>query len=172
MKTNFTQKTNTTSNLSFLKIVLLSLFLMVFFSSYSQTNSCNATLKVDYDLNIGSSNPEGSFYKMILTNTSSYTDTFSLSYLTINASCSNSDGSSTAGNINLEASFVDLDFSPINEVLINPGQSLSFYTHITIPVGTAIKKWCCTKIIAQSKTCTNYKTDTVLHTFYAGPDEN
>ena len=109
---------------------------------------------------------------MVITNTGTSTDTFFLSSLNINTTCSNTDGSSITDNVNLEAAFVDINLSPISEISLNAGESINFYSHIIIPVGTTIKKWCCTQVNAESKTCSNYKVSTVLHTYFSGPNED
>jgi hypothetical protein len=159
-------------SLTLFKIAYIVIFISFTANSYSQSNSCQAKLIVDHNLNTGSSSETGTYYLMVITNSGSSTDTFSLSASNINATCSNIDGSSTAGNVNLEASFVDANLSPINEISLSAGQSINFYSRINVPMGTNIKKWCCTEVFAQSKTCSNYKVNTVLHTFYSGPNED
>lgn len=151
------------------------LFLILVFNltgTFGQSYSCQGNLIVDHNLNVGSSSPDGTYYSMIITNTGASADTFSLSSLNINTTCSNTDGSNTADNVNLETHFVDINLIPINEVSLNAGQSILFYSHVTIPIGTVIKKWCCTQVIAESKSCSNYKVSTVLHTYFSGPTED
>lgn len=154
------------------RILPVLIFMLSVTASFGQSNSCQAKLFVDHDLNVGSSSPEGTYYAMIITNTGTSADTFSLSSLNINSTCSNIDGSSTINNVNLETTFADINLIPINDITLSAGQSINFYSHVIIPVGTAIKKWCCTQVIAESKNCTNYKVTTVLHTYYSGPIEN
>jgi hypothetical protein len=155
-----------------IKIAYIFFFIFYAANSYSQSNSCQAKLIVDHNLNTGSASTTGAYYLMIITNSGSSTDTFTLSASNVNATCSNSDGSSTAGNVNLETSFVDANLIPITEISLSPGQSINFYSRITIPTGSNIKKWCCTQVFAESKTCSNYKVSTVLHTYYSGPNED
>ncbi len=137
-----------------LKISKISLILILVFNvttTFGQSNSCQANLIVDHNLNVGSTSPEGTYYSMIITNTGTSADTFSLSSLNINTTCSNTDGSNTADNVNLETTFVDINLSPLNEISLHAGESIHFYSHVTIPAGTVIKKWCCTQVIAESK---------------------
>jgi hypothetical protein len=137
-----------------------------------QSGSCKVDLKVEKDRNIRSTPPEGTYYSMIITNTGSSADTFSLSTVNINSSCSNTDRSSTAGNVNLVAEFLDTKLVPINEVSLSPGQSVNFFAQVTIPVGTAMNKWCCTQIVAVPKNCSNFKANIVLHTLVINPNED
>lgn len=162
----FTKKTSLVT----FKLVCIFIFMLFTVNSYSQ--SCKANLAVDHDLNVGSCSPKGTYYLMVITNTGSSTNTYSLSATNINSTCSNTDGSSTASNINLETSFVDTNLNPINQISVGPGQSVNFYSHVTIPSGTNTKKWCCSQVFAESQDCTNYKVSTVLHTFYSGPSED
>jgi hypothetical protein len=158
-----------------LKICKIFLILILVFNvtvTFGQSNSCQANLIVDHNLNVGSTSPEGTYYSMIITNTGASADTFSLSSLNINTTCSNTDGSNTADNVNLETTFVDINLSPLNEISLRAGESIHFYSHVTIPAGTDIKKWCCTQVIAESKSCSNYKVSTVLHTYFSGPTED
>jgi hypothetical protein len=153
---------------------IIAILVLVFSTSitFGQSSPCQAKLIVDNNLNVGSSSPEGTYYSMVITNTGTSPDVFSLSSININSICSNTDGSSNTDNVNLETTFVDISLSPINEISLNAGQSINFYSHITIPLGTTIKKWCCTQVIAESKTCSNYKASTVLHTYFSGPNED
>ena len=168
MKTNFIQYLQSLNNIS--KIILI--LLLTSSVTYGQNDLCKARLIVDHDLNIGSSNADGAYYLMTVTNTASTADTFTLSSKNINTTCSNTDGSSSAHNINLDAVFVDTKLNPISAISLNPGQTYSFYTHITIPMDSEIKKWCCTQIFVQSKNCLDYKVNTIVHTYYSGPNEN
>jgi hypothetical protein len=152
------------------KIILILLFICS--TSYGQVKLCTAKLTVDHDLNVGSSNTEGAYYLMTLSNEGDSADTFTLSYDNINNECSNTDGSSTASNVNLKTLFVDKNLMPIHDISLNPGQSFSFYSHVTIPTGTNTKKWCCTQVSANSNNCVEYKAKTIIHTYYSGPNEN
>ncbi len=157
-----------------LKTSKISLFLILAFNvtvTFGQSNSCQAKLIVDHNLNIGSISRRDLLFNGYYQYRCFSRYIFSVRF-NINTTCSNTDGSSTADNVNLETSFVDVNLSPINEISLSAGQSINFYSHITIPVGTDIKKWCCTQVIAESKTCSNYKVSTVLHTYYSGPNED
>ncbi|CAM3088235.1 hypothetical protein [Flavobacterium frigoris] len=172
METNSTQTTNKTTKISIIKIALLSLFLLGFTYSYSQSNSCNATLKVEKDRNIqSSSSTAGSYYVMILTNNSSFSENFSLNTFNVNSTCSNNDGTNTSSNVNLETSFFDINQQPISQIIISSGQSVNFLVKVSVPIGTDFDKWCCTQIIAESSNCPNYKVTTVVHTQVINPNE-
>ncbi len=162
MKTKFTLN----------KITLLLILALTTTMSFGQSSSCAADLKVEKDRNIRSTPPDGTYYTMIITNTGNSLDTFYLSTVNINSSCSNTDGSSTVKNVDLEAFILDMKFVPINKISLNKGQSTSFLVHITVPPFTTVNNWCCTKIIAKSKSCTTYKVETVLHTLVINPNED
>lgn len=149
-------------------LISLLLFLMAI-TSFAQSGSCNAKLVVENNGNIRSTPLEGTYYSMILENNSSSTDTFVLSTKNINASCANTDGSSTTGNVTINTEFIDSERNSLNEITLGAGQSVNFYIHITVPAGTSIQKWSCDQITATSKNCTNYGVDTVLHTFVINP---
>lgn len=151
--------------------IIISLFVPDLF--FGQSNSCNADLRVDKDRNSQSSSFEApALYIMVLTNNSSTTDTYSLNAFNINSTCDNTDGSSSTGNVNIEATFLDTNQQPISNISINAGQSASFLVKTTVPNGTAYNKWCCTQVNAESTTCSNYKVNTILHTLVINPNED
>lgn len=156
-----------------LSIKRVALILVLFTSiTFGQTNNCKAILIVENNGNIRSTPLDGTYYSMIITNTGNSSDTYSLSSINVNSSCSNDDGSSTVNNVLINADIIDSNRNPINEITLNSGESVNFYVHITIPLGTIINKWSCTQIIAKSKSCTNYKVDSVLHTFVINPSKD
>lgn len=151
--------------------VVISLFLTSI--TFGQSNNCNADLKVDQDRNSQSSSTAASaLYLMALTNKSSSPDTYLLNAFNTNTNCSNTDGSNSTANVNIEASFLDNNQQPISSVTINAGQTASFYVKATVQNGTAFNKWCCTQVSAQSTTCSNYKVNTILHTLVINPNED
>ena len=140
---------------------------LFFFTSiiFGQSGACQAKLVVENNGNYRSSPLGGTYYAMKLTNTAATAETYSLSGSTINSSCTNKDGSSSANNVSVNFSFIDANKKAINEIKVDAGQTVNFYIHITVPIGTTINKWSCTQIVAESKTCANYKVETVLHTY-------
>lgn len=144
-------------------------FFLIAATSFAQSGSCNALLIVENNGNIRSTPLDGTYYSMVLTNNSSSTDTFVLSSKNINASCTNTDGSSTTSNVIINTDFIDSERNSLGEITLNAGESVNFYIHITVPAGTSIQKWSCNQIIATSKNCTNYAVDTVLHTYIINP---
>ncbi|WP_428231503.1 hypothetical protein [Flavobacterium sp.] len=145
------------------------IFFLITSISFAQSGSCNGSLIVENNGNIRSTPLDGTYYSMVLTNNSPLEDTFALSNKNINATCVNSDGSSTAGNSIVNADFIDSERNSLNEITLSPGQSVHFYIHITVPVSTSVQKWSCNQITATSKNCTNYAVDTVLHTYIINP---
>ena len=106
---------------------------------------------------------------MILTNNSSSTDTYILDAKNINTSCSNTDGSPTSKNVIINTDFIDSEKNDISQITIGAGQSVKFYIHVTLPMGTPVEKWSCNQVTATSKNCTNYSISTVLHTYVINP---
>lgn len=154
-----------------IKKTFVSFLLFISAITFGQSG-CNAILKVENDTNSqSSSSTAAALYIMVLTNNSSSADSYSLNALNVNNNCSNTDGSSTAGNINLEAVFLDINQQPISNISIGAGQSINFFVKIIVPDGTAFKKWSCTQVNAVSNTCPNYKVNTVLHTLVINPNE-
>lgn len=149
--------------------IFFILFCLISTVSFAQSGSCTATLVVKDDGNIRSTPPGGTYYKMILTNNGGSTDSYVLSVKNINNTCSNTDGSSTTSNVLINTDFIDFDKKTINEITLEAGQSVNFYIHVTVPPNTHVEKWSCNQVTATSKNCTNYATDTVLHTYIINP---
>jgi len=156
-----------------IKSTFVSFLLFINMITFGQSSSCNADLRAENDRNAQSASSAASaLYIMVLTNNSSASDTYSLNALNINNTCANTDGSSSAGNVNLETAFLDTNQQSISNISINAGQSASFLVKITVANGTAYNKWCCTQVNAESTTCSNYKVNTVLHTLTINPNED
>ncbi|WP_343694714.1 hypothetical protein [Flavobacterium sp.] len=153
----------------FKKKLFLLLFFLITTISLAQSGSCSATLIVENNGNIRSTPLDGTYYSMILTNSGSSEDTFILSSKNVNASCSNTDGSSTSGNVTINTDFIDYGRNSLSEITLSAGQSLNFYVHITIPANTTVQRWSCSQITATSKNCSSYAVDTVLHTYIINP---
>jgi uncharacterized membrane protein len=151
------------------KLLTAFIFLIITTNSYSQ--SCQATLKVEKNRSTKSVSPEGTYYKLEISNTGITSVTYKLSAINVNNSCSNNDGSSTSSNVNLNISFTDEGSNPISEISLNPGQTTTFLTNVNIPLGTAINKWNCTQIYATATSCSNYSVNIILHTLVSDPNQ-
>lgn len=141
--------------------VLIISFLVNPVISFSQ--NCNANLEVSKNRNSRSTSNSGTYYKMSITNNGP-NDVYSLSSSNTNTICTNSDGSNSATNVELNISFEDLNYNSITSVSLKSGETVNFLVHILVPNGTPIDKWNCTQISAKSNLCTNYKINTTLHT--------
>lgn len=162
-----------TSRLNFTisrNLIIIALLIVSTTFSYSQS-SCKAKLQVEKSRNSRSITSEGTQYKLELTNDNFNSANYTLKAVNINASCSNNDGSSTSGNVNLTIFFTDLDSNPITELSLNPGETKSFLAKIGLPSGTPINKWNCTQIIATSNDCSSYSVSTILHTLVSDPNQ-
>lgn len=153
------------------KSLLVTLFFVICSSLIYAQNSCKAKLQVEKNRNSRSITSEGTQYKLELTNDNFNSSNYTLKALNINASCSNNDGSSTSGNVNLTIFFTDLDSNPISELSLNPGETKSFLAKIELPSGTPFNKWNCTQIIATSNDCSSYSVSTILHTLVSDPNQ-
>lgn len=151
------------------KILIVTLVLN---STFAFSQTCNANLKVSKNRSIRSATSAGTYYKMSISNDGINNDVYTLSFLDINNICTNSDGSSNTSNVVLNISFEDNNFSPINTIAVNSGETLNFLVHVTVPVGTTLNKWCCTQITASSNTCSNYKINTTLHTLVINSNDD
>jgi hypothetical protein len=149
------------------KIAIVSVF--IFFSANSYSQPCKATLQVEKNRFTKSVPPEGTSYSLQISNTGSKSTTYVLSETNINSSCSNNDGSSSSKNVNLNISFTDTNSNIINQITLNPSETVTFLVKIRIPMGTAVNKWNCTQITATSIECPTYKVNTVLHTLVSDP---
>lgn len=165
---------NSSSKLTstFCKTSLLLLFVFNVTTVLGQTGSCNANLKVNQDRNNRSAPPQGTFYAMEISNKGNAADTYTLSSVNANRNSTNPDGSSIAQNVTLTVEFLDKNQKPISEIKVNPGETISFFAHILVPRATPINKWATTQVTAKSRTCSNYKVDTVLHTLVIDPNED
>jgi uncharacterized membrane protein len=153
--------------------IKITLFLVLILSStlsFGQSSSCKVLLKAEKDRNSRSTSSGDTYYSMVISNTATSTDTFSLSSANVNNSCANNDGSSAADNVNLTAAFVDESMNSINTISLNPGQTINFFVKITVPTNATVNKWNCTEITATSNSCSDYKVNTVLHTLVSDPN--
>lgn len=146
-------------------------FVFIFFTANSYSQSCKATLQVEKNRFTQSVRPEGTSYTMQISNSGVSNSTYTLSSLNVNSSCSNSDGSSSSGNVNLNITFSDMNQNSITEISLSPGETATFLANITIPFGTIVNKWNCSEITATSTTCTSYKVGTILHTLVSDPNQ-
>ncbi|MGA9638314.1 hypothetical protein [Flavobacterium sp.] len=152
-------------------LIIMSLFIPTVF--FAQSNSCNADLRVEKDRNSQSTSTNAAaLYSMVLTNKSSIPTNYSLNAFNINSTCSNTDGTSSTENVNIETTFLDTNKQPISSISINAGESATFFVKTTVPNGTIYNKWSCTQVNAESTTCSNYKVNTVLHTLVINPNED
>lgn len=148
-----------------LKNKLFIIFLLLNSILTFAQSSCSADLNVVKNRNSRSASSDGTYFKIALTNKSLTPDTYSLSGINNLSTCTNSDNSSTISNVSLNIIFKDINLNEITKISIQPEETIEFYVNITIPVGTAINKWCCSQISATSSTCSWYKITTDLHTF-------
>lgn len=154
-----------------LKFKLLILFIISNFVFVNAQSSCSADMSVVKGRNSRSTTSSGTFYKMTITNKGGSTDLYNLTSINNNGSCTNTDGSSTASNVNLIVSFKDLNLNDITKITVRPQETIEFYANVNVPVGTLINKWCCSKITAKSDTCTSYSINTDLHTLVINANE-
>lgn len=150
--------------------LLLLFFISNTFFTYAQA-TCDADLGVLKDRNSRSTTNDGTYYKMIITNKTNLIELYHLSFLNNNATCSNSDGSSNTSNVNLVILFKDVNLNNITSISVPAKETIEFYVHVNIPLGTLINRWCCSKIIAKSNTCNSYSVSTQLHTFVINANE-
>ncbi len=154
------------------QIIFMVLVVFTTISSFGQSGTCSADFGVEKDRVNRSVPPEGTYYKMVITNTGAAADTYSLSTKNINSTCSNPDGSGTKKNVSLNISFLDVDMQSISEIFLEEGQSVNFLVYVTVPNGTAFRSWSCNEVVAESKTCLNYKVNAMLHTLVIDPNED
>jgi uncharacterized membrane protein len=138
---------------------------------FAQSGSCKGALQVEQNRNYSSTPPEGTYYTLLLSNAGTSSTTYTLSSSNVNSSCSNNDGSSTSGNVNLTISFADTNSNPISEITLIPGETKTFLVNIKVPLGTTVSKWNCTQISASATTCSNYTLNTLLHTLVSDPNQ-
>lgn len=141
---------------------LFCIFLIHSFS-FAQGN-CQATLEVSKNRNSRSSTTNGTYFKLTLTNVSVIADTYDLTYINNSNTCS-SGTENQIGNVNLNIQFENLNFNSLSKIVLQPNESIEFYAHIIIPLGTPINKWCCSEIIATSNNCSSYQIITDIHTY-------
>lgn len=171
---NFTTYLSKLNQLYSMKITATLLLLFVFSTTITvgQSGSCSADLRVEKNRTNRSTPADGTYYSMVISNKGRTVDTFSLSSLNVNTTSSNPDKSSTVKNVILNVEFLDKQFKSINEIKVNPGETISFLAHILVPKGTPFDKWSCTQVVAKSRTCSNYKVDTILHTLVINVNED
>jgi uncharacterized membrane protein len=178
MKANSTQKkinlpTNqkNTSLKYYAKILLVVVFFSISSSVVYGQNSCKAKLQVEKNRNSRSISPEGTQYRLEISNETFNQASFNLKAVDVNKNCTNNDGSSISNNVNLNFFFTDVDSNPISNIVLNSGETKSFLVKLTIPSGTPYNRWNCTEIAATSNDCSNYSITTILHTLVSDPNQ-
>lgn len=151
------------------KATLLLLFVL---NATMASAQCSAVVKVDQDRNARSTPAAGTYYSMLLVNKGNAPEIYFLSSENANATAKNDDGSSNAKNVVLNVEFLNKGLKPIREILVKPGETVNFFAHILVPAGTPADRWSATQVIAKSKTCSNYKVDTILRTLVISSDDN
>lgn len=153
---------------SFNKLALVAFLLLNISFSFGQSKT---VLKVQNDRINRSTTLKGTYYKLELTN-SGVSDTYDLSYVNVNEKSTNPDGSSVKENVKLKITFMTKDFRPITQLKVNSGETINFLAYIEVPQGTAFDKWSSNNVIAASRSNSNNKVDTVLHTVVINTIDN
>lgn len=161
-----------TINTSYSSIIIISILFLYNSPIYGQLKNCKANISVEDSGNVDSASTTGVLYKMILTNTGISTDTYILSSINVNENFKNPDDSVTNSNVTLNTIFLDTKKNIITELTVKQGESIHFFTKLTIPIGTSTSKWSNNQIFATSTNCTSYKVDTVLYTYVLNPNNN
>lgn len=156
----------------FQKNIFSILFCLITTISFAQSGSCKTTLEVEKNRIYNNASADGAYFTLVLTNEGNSNDVYNLNALNINANCSNNDGSSSSGNVNLTGRFLDSNSIPITSIAVSSHETVTFSIHLMVPQGTTFNKWNCTQINATSSNCTNYAVSTVVHTIVNNPSEN
>lgn len=148
------------------------LFVLLFsINIFGQSASCEVEILAERDITIKEVSSGGAYYHMSITNRGGANDVFVLSLKDVNSSCSNVDGTSTANNIVLNYSFLDVDKKPLNEISLRVGESVDFLVSVNTPNNVNLNKWSCVEITASSKNCENYSANIILQSFVVNPME-
>lgn len=151
--------------ISIIKFKLPILFLILNYTVAFAQGTCDAKLNVVKNRDTRSaSTTSGTYFKMKITNKSQSNDAYILSSINNKLSCQNNDGSSNSNNVDLIISFMDLNMNEISKISLTGNETVEFYVYVTIPPGTLINKWCCTRVIAKSENCDTFNVTTDLHT--------
>lgn len=153
--------------------ILLLIFSFTFYTySVHAQNNCDVDINAKKNRNSKNVSLEGSAYRMVITNNGNTTDTFVLSSKDINNTCTNPDGSSNAGNIDLNYEFLDSNNNKITSITLNAGETYNFLVSVAVPNGTAVNKWSCVEIVASSTNCENYSSSTNLQSMVIDPSQD
>ncbi|PVW16332.1 hypothetical protein [Marixanthomonas spongiae] len=162
--------------------LLTCTFLFAFFIvSGVNAQSCDATLIVEKNRNSKSADEDGAVYDMVLTNTSSASESYTIALKQLEEPCSNSVAyRTTKANVNLDIAINNKKIDVKNNngravasgdaVSVNPGQSYKFTVKVTVPKGTPTQRWSCIQVEAKSASCKQGAASTVLKVFV--PDLN
>jgi len=162
--------------------ILLICFITYFAGNnkgFSQSNTgCNAELTVEKNRSIKSVGENGTFFNLILKNTSNTTKTYTVSVDKTKQSCKKSNNITTKGaNINpdLELSILLPDNltskSSDTTITINGGDSQKFYVKVNVPNGTPYYTWSCLEVSSKSENCSSSSAKTILSVYIANPSE-
>ncbi len=151
----------------FSKNVICCLLFAFLFVSGMYAQSCDAQLMVEKNRNSKSADEDGAVYNMVLTNTSSAVENYSISVKQLEGSCSNVAYKTSAANVDLDVAISGnaARTSGANEISVKPGQSYNFTIKVTVPKGTPSKRWSCIQVEAKSPSCKGKAASTVLKVF-------
>ena len=174
-----------------MKSIFILIVAYLTFTSNSFDNSgeevfakCSADLSVEKNRNYKSAYADGVSFKLILTNTSSNTNTYSLSTKKLEGACGKSSNtgktSSKSQNSNIDlnvsiqanASSKSANRKSNNEITLRSGQSYKFIVKVTAPKGTPYNNWGCIEVDAISKDCGSSSATTILNVYVPDPSEN
>lgn len=149
-----------------LKKIFFTYSFVFSFSIYAQSDKCKIELVTDKGRNVKSTQKNGTFYKLTLTNLGKNKDTFTIYSKNINNSCNELENQigTTSKRSNLKIKILDINKADCNSFTLNPGESIHFLIKIIVPENTPIDSWCCTQIISHSSNCETITSSTVLQT--------
>ncbi|GAB5401434.1 MAG: hypothetical protein Aureis2KO_30190 [Aureisphaera sp.] len=134
---------------------LTTLTLLILFSTISFAQDCGVTLEVDKGRNSRSVDEDGTQFVLVLTNTSSSSETFNISTSLIQDGCSNGKRALQSSAV-LDLSIVDMQYKgkSASKISLGAKQTRKFMVDVKAPVGTPHSQWGCYEVKAVSNDCT------------------
>lgn len=154
-------------------IRLLAILTTLLISDLAFSQSCNASLALEGNKNIGSADEDGTQFVLIVKNESNQTQNYQLDSNFLTTSCATSNKANLGDNIPLDVYFK----SQLNSALgstrltLSPNESQRINIDIQVPQGSPYNRWSCIALELNSDQCSSVVATRTLRVFVPDPTE-
>ncbi|MEP2937058.1 MAG: Fn3-like domain-containing protein [Gilvibacter sp.] len=154
-------------------IRLLAILTTFLVSEIAYSQSCDASLVLEGNKNVGSADEDGTQFVLIVKNESNTTQNYQLNTNFLAESCASANKANVGENIPLDVHFK----SQLNSTLgstrltLSPNQSQRINIDIQVPQGSSYNRWSCIQLELASEQCSNLVATQLLRVFVPDPTE-